>query len=63
MKKVIKSTLGCMLGAVTDDEIIPGSEIMLELLSGDYRIFEPVYVKVYSDKTKAMNSNMTIWLS
>ena len=62
MKTVIKSTLGCMMGAITEDEISSGAEILFALISGDSKVVDVVYTREYPDKTKIINSNFTLWV-
>jgi len=62
MKHIIfKSTLNTLLGAITNDEIMPGSEITVYTTSNIQRLIDIVYVRTYPDKIKAQNSNTILW--
>lgn len=61
MSIVIKSTLGCLIGATTSDPLVPGTTIHLTT-ADESRDIDIVYVRQYPDRVKVMNSNITLWL-
>lgn len=58
---VIKATLGCLLGATTNQSIVAGGTITLQTATGTKDI-DIVYVRESGGVIKVQNSNLLLWL-